>query len=566
MGQLWLPTGWHAEVSCRDAIRQAQVTRVSSKGLNKLKQVRLKGSEEGAHKVFRDFGQSLPVKITRVKIDSKKEFPLVKFSSWLKYLIEYDELDRLAGTSDLKSMQKVLRTFWSRYKVCNADHAMFHANCGAALHPEMTIPLVHYGDEGRSKKKKQVMILASTPVLGKGSSRVQHDVSDVNEENPLNLNFLGDTYLTHFLSAVLPISLYNEQPESFHQVLAVLAEDFIQLFYEGLLVEGKRFYISVLGCKGDAPYLVKAGRFERSFTRRPVQRSSKKPSQGICHLCLAGKENHTFAVPFEEYGVEHPAWLATVGQEKPYQTPSEFEVIPFLKDGAEEGLEQFFQFDLFHNLHLGLGKCFAASAVCLCMELIDASISGAFEILTCDFQDYCKKNHESPYHKKLSASLFGVEGGFQELPDAAWNKGDFTRLILQWFADYCSREVVGKTEDPLYLLCVAYLQEINRSLFPHMYVEYFLPRSSAIVFEVTGVLLRHWTAGNLRLMRPLRSMSVSQGFTIKGSSSNRPQLKFWHGRACCFFAIIANWHGWPFGRSSDDFHSCRKAITYITNS
>lgn len=131
----------------------------------------------------------------------------MKFSSWLKYLIEYDELDRLAGTSDLKSMQKVLRTFWSRYKVCNADHAMFHANCGAALHPEMTIPLVHHGDEGRSKKKKQVMILASTPVLGKGSSRVQHDVSDVNEENPLNLNFLGDISHTLLVSCFTDLAL-----------------------------------------------------------------------------------------------------------------------------------------------------------------------------------------------------------------------------------------------------------------------------------------------------------------------------------------------------------------------
>lgn len=143
------------EVSCADAIRQARVTRVSSKGLNQLKKVHLKDSEEQAHRVFRQFGQSLPVKISKVQIQSMNEFPLVKFSSWLKYMIEYDELDRLAGAGDITSMQSVLRTFWKRYETNNPKHLMYHSTTGAALHPEMTVPIVHHGDEGRSKKKNR---------------------------------------------------------------------------------------------------------------------------------------------------------------------------------------------------------------------------------------------------------------------------------------------------------------------------------------------------------------------------------------------------------------------------
>lgn len=280
-------------------------------------------------------------------------------------------------------------------------------------------------------------------------------------DSPLNMNMIGDTHLTHFLSAVLPISLYNDKPESLHQVLAALAADFRQLFTTGVTVNGKKFFICVIGCKGDCPYLVKAGRFDRSFARRPLKRSSKKACPGICHLCLAGKETDSqgiaVEIPYEDYGTEQPAWLETMGVEPAYEVPSAFAAIPFLKDGAQGGLDMFFQFDLFHNLHLGLGKNFIASAICVCMELINNSIAGAFEDLTRDFRAYCQRNRQSPYHKTLSASLLGVEGGFQDVPDAAWNKGDHTRLLLQWFEDYCSREVLGKTRDPLYILCAALL-------------------------------------------------------------------------------------------------------------
>ncbi|CAK9085104.1 unnamed protein product [Durusdinium trenchii] len=314
-------------------------------------------------------------------------------------------------------------------------------------------------------RKKQVMILSSTPVLGKGSSRSKQDDSVVDTDSPLNMNMIGDTHLTHFLSAVLPISLYNDKPESLHQVLAALAADFRQLFTTGVTVNGKKFFICVIGCKGDCPYLVKAGRFDRSFARRPLKRSSKKACPGICHLCLAGKETDSqgiaVEIPYEDYGTEQPAWLETMGVEPAYEVPSAFAAIPFLKDGAQGGLDMFFQFDLFHNLHLGLGKNFIASAICVCMELINNSIAGAFEDLTRDFRAYCQRNRQSPYHKTLSASLLGVEGGFQDVPDAAWNKGDHTRLLLQWFEDYCSREVLGKTRDPLYILCAEATMAIN---------------------------------------------------------------------------------------------------------
>lgn len=445
------PTTGFAEVSCRDAIRQARVTRVKSRGMTMLRKVHLKRSESGAHHVFRKCGQSLEVKISKTDLPSKAGFPYVAFSDWLRYAVEYDQLEQVVGVRDVSAMRKVLATFWQRYQQIHPTHAIYQR--GPEFPVDMTLPVLVHGDEGRGLKKKQVMILSTHGLLGKGShqSNHLHPANDLSAD-PLRMNYVGNTMLTHFLFAVMPVQLYNETPEAFYQMLDIQAREFAHLFEEGLDIRGTRFYVSCLGVKGDAPYLAKAGMFNRSFLRRPTRATSKKACSGVCHLCMAGKEDVDFPVPFEEYGTENPAWLGTVGLLTPYDAPSPLLQIPFDRAGTTETL---FRYDLFHNWHSGMGKYFAASAICICLELIDASIDQAFEQITADFKEYCARKKECPYHKKLTKSLFGVEQGFRDCPDAGWSKGDFTRLILQWFGNYCERHVVGHTSDDLYLKCVA---------------------------------------------------------------------------------------------------------------
>ena len=100
-----------AEVTCSDAIRQARVTRVSSVGLRKLAKVKLSRSESGAHHVFSKYGQSIDLKISRTDLPSKRGFPYVSFVNWLRYLVEYDQLEHLVGVQDLNEMNKILVTF-----------------------------------------------------------------------------------------------------------------------------------------------------------------------------------------------------------------------------------------------------------------------------------------------------------------------------------------------------------------------------------------------------------------------------------------------------------------------
>lgn len=439
-----------SEVACRDAIRQARVTRVKSKGLTMLSKVRLARSESGAHHVFRKFGQSLEVKLSYVDLVSKNKFPYVTFTNWLKYLVETDNMDQLVGVRDLETMKKTLDTFWSRYEKIHPQHVIHQRTADGGFSKDMCIPVLHHGDEGRGLKKRQLMVLSTHGILGKGSN-VDNDACNPNPLGPLRLNMIGNTFLTHFLYCVLPIYLYNDTPEAFYKMLDIQAREFRSLFENGVVIQGRRYFICCLAVKGDAPYLAKSGMLERSFSRKPTRPSSRTACAGICHLCCAGKEDFQIPVPFEEYGVENPAWLQTVGLLKPWSDRSPMLQIPYEVHCQSE---TFFRYDLFHNFHSGMGKYFASSAVCICLELVDSTIDGAFQNITADFKEYCARKRECPYHKALTQSLFGVAQGFQDWPDASWSKGDFTRLILQWFEDYASRNVMGHTMDPLYIKCV----------------------------------------------------------------------------------------------------------------
>ena len=441
-----------AKVACSDAIRQARVTRVNSEGLKKLANVNLKRSEAGSHHVFRTFGQSIDVKISKTDLPSKRNFPYVGMSEWLRYIVENDQLEHLVGVQDVSAMRPLLTTFWNRWKKLHPDHVIFGRN-DLEFRKDMCIPVLHHGDEGRGQKKKQLMVLSTHGMLGKGSrpsNRSQEENDLGRPDGPLNLNMIGNTFLTHFLCCVLPISLYNETPESLYHMLDLMAKEYADLFNHGVMIRGKRFFLCCIGVKGDAPYLAKSGRFERSFTRRPTRATSRNPASGLCHLCLAGRENHEYEVPFEWY--PQSGWGLWV-LSGPFRHHPHYFKYHVRLGGTTEDL---WYFDLFHNFHSGMGKYFASSAVVTCMELIDQTIDLAFCSLTFHFKEYCARKKESPYHKKLTKALFGVEQSFQDCPDAAWSKGDFTRLILKWFGDYCATHVSGRTADDLYLKCVSF--------------------------------------------------------------------------------------------------------------
>ena len=561
------------EVACSDAIRQARVTRVASKGLSMLKQVSLKRSEAGAHNVFKKFGQSIDVKISKTTLPTKPNFPFVEFSNWMRYLVEYDSLEYLVGVQNVEDMNKILTTFWQRFEILYPEHVIAHrAEGDRGFKRSMCIPVLYHGDEGRGLKKKQLMVLSTHGAIGKGTLHANNGKTKQELEDPLgplNVNMIGHSYSNHFLQCVLPISLYGEEPAAFEHMLQLQADEFSRLFWDGIVVNEQRFYVACIGVKGDSPFIQKSGLFERSFTRRPRAPTSRTAAAGICHRCLAGKEScvlngRSVDIPYEELGVESPMWRQTIGALPSYSTPSPLLQIPYERSGDQTGL---WKFDIFHNFHSGVGKYFVASGVVVCMELIQASIDESFLFLTQDFSNYCKEKKESPYHKKISKSLVGVEHSFKDCPDGGWTKGDFTRLMCQWFGDYTERHVVGKTADPLYLKTVSWILMV------------FVGCTACYIFGLFGVFhllgptsckLVDWsgfkTAATCRLKLWRWSTFALETFTGKVFSFEVVMLSGSPSKVFCFWSFTPNWHKSALTGEQNAFHSIPNCTTCIINS
>ena len=341
-------------------------------------------------------------------------------------------------------MQVRLIAFWDSWFYENSSHVAYERHMSGELDLGRTIPVLLHGEEGRGYKRRQLMVLSTHGALGRGS----HHDTHTDSAHHLPLNMLGSTWLTHFLTCVMPISLYGDCPEAFDHMLDVVTQEFRELFYNGVVLRGVRYWIAIVGIKGDAPYLTKSGHFERSFFHRPTRASSKTANVGICHRCLAGKEDWHCPLPYEDMSIE-PRWKETEGVKPAYSTPSPMMQIPYSHDPLET--DKLWRFDLFHNWHSGIGKAFLGSAIIEYLVLTDRrSLETRLECLTENFQAYCKRDQKTPYYKRLLPSLFGIQT-VKDQPSESWVKGDFTTLLMHWLEDSFETFLDNKTTDPMLL-------------------------------------------------------------------------------------------------------------------
>ena len=95
-----------------------------------------------------------------------------------------------------------------------------------------------------------------------------------------------------------------------------------------------------------------------------------------------------------------------------------------------------FQFDLFHCVHLGVGRNLVGAIVGLLSELEPGSkVDDRFDTLSGKFMGSCKRNHQTPYITKLSKESIGWGVSAQNYPSAQWHKGNVTTTVLAWIED-----------------------------------------------------------------------------------------------------------------------------------
>ena len=438
-----------------------------SRAMVDFAKIPLEHAEEGCHEVFLKYGFAAPIEIEKLNLGlgSLSQFPFLKFSSWAQFLLDRGQVPmQMCGCKNLRAMRDVLGEFWKRYKALHPNHQLFQIVQGDDERLRRTIPVYSHTDEGRTYKHEALFVLSTHSCLGRGTSsyvlKGKHALPL--RRRGLGLNFIGSTWSTHFLSAVLLHEVEKENPGVLAGIVAAYAQDMSSLATHGLSLDSdgdanERIYFQHVGTKGDLPALAKIGSFKRTHSHVARQPQSRTPCQGICYLCLAGQEQSADgrqpSIPWEDTAL-NPAWAATVDQVLPWDGRAEPVILRGLPiDPTRKA--RFFLTDIWHNFHLGLSKHFWASSVVSLIErlpLLQAmTIEAAIKHLSDDYSRFWKQRKMNPLEKEINREVLSWPYG-RVCPVGKWSKGSTATAFMQWLEDFCTRCVVHQAHDELLLI------------------------------------------------------------------------------------------------------------------
>ena len=464
-----------AEAACKHIVELAKAEAAAnpycSEDMLKFARIRLCDAERGVHSVLKQVGLIAPVPVTELNLGPGKlaNFPCIKLSDWMLHLLNTKRFARqMAGVADFGLMQSVLTEFWRRYEAINSGHAVFEMARNGTLRLDRCVPFFSHSDEGRSYKHMPLWILSAHGALGRGTrSWLQSGKHRAPvRRNGMGMNFIGKTWSTQFMFASMLRTLSTQHPEAMTKLLEAFAEDVFDLMSHGVTSDdGDKVWMIHMATKGDLPALVKLGGFCRSFSHVPRAPRSRRFCQGICHLCLAGREAEGGNIPFEDFSPSAD-WIDTMFRELPWETePIILQNLPYNQQDKIE----FFRTDFWHNLHLGvskhwIGSCFVAIIESDLPDVIAGSVEVKFQWLTGAYLAYWRSKGKTPFVTEISRETMGFPQG-STCPIARWSKAVASTelmLFLEWFAD---NHIVGKTTDALLLSIVPFLLITSNYVF-----------------------------------------------------------------------------------------------------
>lgn len=171
-------------------------------------------------------------------------------------------------------------------------------------------------------------------------------------------------------------------------------------------------------------------------------------------------------------------------------------------DGGPNGKARFHLIDIWHSIHLGIGKSYVASAVMMLQKLIpESTIDKRLAIIAAGYKQYCKQHKLGPVIRKIDVHTFG--GGGSKEQNGCWNKASITSNFMMYLEDFCQQrhEQIQANERLRYLASSLQWCSIvfGRIAFPERALE-FLIRS---IFR-SYILKNH-------IDRPIR-LSKAAGF------------------------------------------------------
>ena len=239
------------------------------------------------------------------------------------------------------------------------------------------------------KKKSGIMLISWQSTIGQGTSKTA-DVCPLVQDHFQRLNFVGAPETTRHLCFAALKEQYSDDPDLVHQALEHIMENFQEALQFGVKVRfGGQLVVvrlACIACKGDWPWLVEAGLLTRSFRRAAKRDAAKQPPAGLCHFCMAGYVN----VPCSD---SRPSarWISTMDSAASIYPWDEQSAITRMMPCDPAFPAYVYRPDLFHCWHLGIGQCFASSAMVLLSKMcIGTSITKRFENMSALWRRYCK--------------------------------------------------------------------------------------------------------------------------------------------------------------------------------
>ena len=417
-----------SEASCSSQIETARAVvaemgeETSHKsGINDWAKLDYKNSERGVNKVVQKHGTTLPIPITEMDIRGKK-VPWISPKSWLQYIINNGLLYILSGlhVQERDSVGQTWQDFWRKYEILHPMYSLFQSD---NFDPATTIGLYIHGDEGRTLKKGGIMVTSLQSILGWGFDKKR--LKRPRDERKLQINFTGHTFITRLVVNAMPKTEYQSEPDVFHTAMDIMCEELKDVLENGIVdpATGITYRFCILGVKGDMPYLQKIGRLKRSWNTTVKRGAARKEPPGVCHMCLAGKSGF----PCEDTS-HSPIWLPTMQVKVPWDVlPSPIKFLTFDADDPS----CYFKPDLWHCIHLGIGKSFVSSTLQLALSSVPATNNDdRFQWLTQHYISWCRSVKTSCHISKITAYLvsYGDAGG----ATGNWSKGALTRNLMKW--------------------------------------------------------------------------------------------------------------------------------------
>ncbi|CAE6948621.1 unnamed protein product [Symbiodinium sp. CCMP2592] len=444
-----------AQASCTRAIRTAQavVKDLGEEkageigGLLRLSKCSTKNPERDAHSVLsKRLGLALDIPIRTISVTSEEcedsdtthlEIQRLSLVDWASLLLKTNTWHILAGLlkPDAKRERCIWTAFWKAYETLEPAHPVFAMARSNQIDLSRTAAVVLHGDEGRGRRRQAFMVLSFHSLLGRGTNSANRK-SVKKPYLKMKLNYKGHTYCSRMLAGVLPKRLYQDNDEVFQALLRATCEDARTMISDGVLSNtGDRHWIACLSTVGDWPFLQKAGGLTRTFNN--VVKRVDQVASGICHWCDCGPDS----LPFERFSTRRPDWMGTLFTTSPFLQSPASSVIPH----APGKLASTFQFDLFHNWHLGVGRNFSGSALVLLSDLHDGNVEERFAQVTIQYKDWCKRTGHSPIMSKIHKDNI-QRGSTSEFPTGTWFKGGVTTNMVLFFED-CKDFCISRKPD-----------------------------------------------------------------------------------------------------------------------